>query len=176
MNCSALTQTLERLAMLRRTGPLMSPSGQYLSAGLETRPAGETYHWDGQRRRVNPDRPYVVFQYTLAGWGLYEENGAGRRLMPGEAFAAYVPSAHVYRLPPDSPGWTFFWVMFNHPFVVARVGQVKAAAGAVTQFAPDALAVARLVPSLRGRLPGRFPGRMGAGTGVVRVSLGIRAA
>ena len=156
MNYSTLTQTLERLAALRRPRPLMSPSGQYLSADLEARPAGEAYHWDGLRRYVNPARPYIVFQYTLAGWGVYEENGAAKRLLPGEAFAAYVPSAHIYRLPPDSPGWTFFWVMFNHPFVVARCAEVKAASVAVTTLAPDSLAVARLVHLFEGVFQGGF--------------------
>lgn len=141
---------------MRWAGPLMSPSGQYLSAGLEAHPEGELYQWDGQRRYVNPARPYVVFQYTLAGWGVYEENGTAQRLMLGQAFAAYVPSAHVYRLPPDSPGWTFFWVMFNHPFVVARIADIKAASGAVTELAPDGLPVARLVRLFEGVYQGGF--------------------
>ena len=156
MTHSALLQNLTRLAEMRRPGPLMSASGHSLSAGLETRPAGTAYHWDGLRRRIFVDHPYVVFQYTLAGWGLYEENGGTQRIMPGQAFAAHVPSAHVYRLPPDSPGWTFVWIMFNHPYVVERIGKIKAAAGAVADLAPNGLAVARLIRLFEGVFQGGF--------------------
>ena len=156
MNFTELRETLARLAVTRRAGPLMSPSGQYLSVGLEERPAGTAYYWDGLRRRINPDRPYIVLQYTLSGWGLYEENGTVQRMEPGDAFAAYVPSAHVYYLPPDSPGWTFFWVMFNHPTVVARIGQGKSEGGAVTELASDSPAVARLVRLFEGVCQGGF--------------------
>lgn len=155
-SAAALRQGLERLVATRRPGPLLSASGQYLSAGLEVHTAGAAYHWDGLRRRVDPSHPYVVFQYTLAGWGIYEENGVAQRLLPGGAFAALVPSAHVYRLPPDSPGWTFFWVMFNHPYVIARIAQIKAKAGAVTAMAADGLAVARLVRLFEGVCQGGF--------------------
>ena len=155
MNHFALRQSLERLAATRRPGVLLSPSGQYLSAGLEDRPPGAAYHWDGLRRR-NAARPYVIFQYTLAGWGIYEENGGTQRLTPGGTFAAQVPSAHVYRLPPESPGWTFFWLMFNHPHVVARLEQVTAAGGAVSEMAPDGLVAARLVRLFEGVCQGGF--------------------
>lgn len=138
------------------TVPLLSTSGQYLSAGLEERRAGEPYHWDGLRRRIDPARPYLVFQYTLAGWGSYEENGTAHRQMPGSAFAAYVPSGHRYCLPPESPGWTFFWLMFNHPFVVARMAQIKAEVGAVTELAVEGLVMARLVRLVEGISQGGF--------------------
>ena len=156
MSLSELFESLTKLAATRRAGPLMSASGQYLSVGLEERPAGTAYYWDGLRRRVDPNRPYVVLQYTLAGWGIYEENGASDRIMPGEAFVAYVPSAHVYHLPPESPGWTFFWVMFNHPTVVARIAQGKADGGAATELASDSPAVARLVRLFEGVCQGGF--------------------
>ena len=156
MTHSALLQTLTRLASLRRAGALMSASGQYLSAGLETRPSGESYHWDGLRRRGDASRPFIVYQYTLEGWGTYEEDGVTRRVTPGAGFVATVPSAHSYGLPPESPGWTFFWVMFNHPLVVARLGQVKVASGAVAELAPDGLTVARLVHLFEGVFQGGF--------------------
>ncbi len=155
MNHSALHQSLERLAAAHRPGVLLSPSGEYLSAGLEDRPLGTAYHWDGLRRHI-ASRPYVIFQYTLAGWGIYEEAGEPHRLMPGYTFAAHVPSAHVYRLPPESPGWTFFWVMFNHPHVVARLEQVKAAGSAMSEMAPDGLVTARLVRLFEGVCQGGF--------------------
>ena len=156
MTHSALLQNLAGRASARRVGSLMSTSGHYLSAGLETRPASEAYHWDGLRRRGNAAHPFVVVQYTLEGWGVYEENGIAQRLTAGGAFVATVPSAHTYGLPPDSPGWTFFWVMFNHPFVVERIGQVKAASGAVTGLSPDGLTVARLVHLFEGVFQGGF--------------------
>ena len=150
MSHSALSQTLARMTEARRAGPLLSATGQYLSAGLETLAPGVAYHWDGLRRGMDAAHPYVVFQYTLVGWGSYTEGGATHRLMSGMAFAAVLPSAHIYRLPPDAPGWTHFWVMFNHPYVVGRIGDVKAEMGAVTELAPDGLTVARLVRLFEG--------------------------
>lgn len=157
MTYSVLQHDLTRLASLRETGPLRLGPGMFLGAGLETRTAGEAYHWDGLRRHGDASHPFVVVQYTLDGWGIYEEDGLIQRLSPGEAFTATVPSAHTYRLPPDSPGWTFFWVMFNHPYVVARLSQLKAESGAaVSTLAPDSLTVARLVRLFEGVCQGGF--------------------
>lgn len=156
MITTQLSLAVERAAGSGRSGPLMSVSGLYLGAGLESRSPGSPYHWDGERRRVHSSHPYVVFQYTLSGWGLYEEDGVTHRILPGCAFAAYVPSAHVYRLPADSPGWKYFWVMFNAPHVVSRFLDVKTDVGAVTELAPDSLAVARLVRLFEGVHQGGF--------------------
>jgi hypothetical protein len=120
VNLTSLLKSLKHLTETRRTGALLSPSGQYLSVGFEALPPGTAYSWDGAQRRVDSANPFVVFQYTLAGWGVYEENGLVQRIMPGDAFAACIPSTHVYSLPTDSPGWTYFWIMFNHPYALER--------------------------------------------------------
>jgi len=153
---SGLWQQLARLAETSRTGLQMSTSGQFLSAGLETRRAGTLYHWDGLRRRILADHAFIVLQYTLDGWGVYEENGQTQRLTPGGAFMATVPSPHVYRLPAESPGWSFFWVMFSHPYVVERFGRIKSEMGAVTTLDPDGLTVARMVRLFGGVCQGGF--------------------
>ncbi len=153
---AALLQTLTKIAETRKPGPLPTASGQYLSGGLEVLAPGTPYRWDGLRRGIDAAHPFVVFQYTLAGWGAYAEGGATQRLTPGAAFAAVLPSAHVYHLPPDSPGWTFCWVMFNHPYVVGRVRDLKAEAGPVTELAPDGVGVARLVRLFEGACQGGF--------------------
>ena len=68
-------------------------------------------------------RPFVVFQVTLAGCGIYEAGGISHALPPGSGFAAVVPSAHRYYRPDDVPEWTFFYMLIRHPYVVARIAE-----------------------------------------------------
>jgi len=110
----------------------VAPDALYF-AGLETVTPTSGYHWDGEKRDVWPPTGFVVFQVTLAGSGLYEDaaRGGAYALGPGDAFAAVVPSAHRYYLPPASASWTFFWVMIPHPYIAGRIASRVAEAGAV---------------------------------------------
>jgi len=94
--------------------------GQYYS-GLQTQSATGTYRWDGRRRRSNPNRPFLVFQYTLSGCGRFEIPGNAWELLPGSAFLAIVPGDHHYYLPADSTHWTFFFLLIRHPYVIERI-------------------------------------------------------
>ena len=71
-----------------------------LLAGLETKTIPAEYLWDGMKRGADPAHPFIVFQYTLAGEGQYTADGVVHRVTPGMAFAAVIPSPHVYSLPP----------------------------------------------------------------------------
>ena len=57
--------------------PYIMPYGPELQlfGGFETRQPPEPYHWDGIRRSADPAHPYIVFQYTLDGWGSYAAGG-----------------------------------------------------------------------------------------------------
>jgi AraC-like DNA-binding protein len=116
---------------------LQPGSDNYLLAGLETIRPGDHYYWDGLKRKGDPAHPFLVFQYTLAGYGVYTEGGAAQKVLPKMAFSAIIPSEHVYYLPPESTGWTFFYLMLNHPYVVSRVSQQKKALGALITIEPD---------------------------------------
>src|SRR4051812_13805196 len=100
-----------------RSKVILQPgSDNYLLVGLETVTPASAYYWDGLKRRGDPEHPFIVFQYTLAGYGCYAEGGSVHKLLPKMAFSATIPSEHVYYLPPESENWTFFYLMLNHPY------------------------------------------------------------
>ncbi len=129
-------------------------------AGWETRTAADRYHWDGLKRGVDAAHPQVVFQVTLDGYGIYENNNGTRdTIPPGSAFAAVVPSDHRYYLPPESEAWTFFWIILRHPYVVERMIAQQSAAGLTATVFPvtaDSVLVARAVALWEGVFPDRF--------------------
>lgn len=122
---------------------------QEVYGDLETRSDPKTYCWDGLKRSIDPAHRFVVFQYTLQGWGAYE-NGSLQKVAPGMAFSAVVPSDHRYYLPADCPRWEFFWIIIRHPYVVSRIVQQVKAVGAVLSIPPDSVVVARAVHLLEG--------------------------
>lgn len=126
-----LTERLSQSTARRRYAP-----GVLTVCGLETRVRGEVYYWDGLRRGADPLHPFVLFQVTLAGQGIYQARRSGKeRLTVGRAFVAVVPSAHHYYLPDESPEWTFFWLILRHPYVARRIAERQQATGsAATVF------------------------------------------
>ena len=125
-------------------------------AGLDTETDPADYVWDGQRRGADPAHPFVVFQYTLAGWGLYAADGQTHRLTPGAAFAAVIPSAHVYSLPSASPSWTFFFLILRHPYVVRRIQEAQADLAPILMLAEGDALLARAVSLYEGTVARAF--------------------
>jgi AraC-like DNA-binding protein len=112
--------------------------------GLETRTVPREYYWDGLRRGGDKKHPQIIFQYTLEGWGLYSEGKTQLRVEPRMAFTAYIPSAHVYYLPRQSPSWRFFWFGIRHPYVVERMRKCMLQCGRVLKIEPDSVLFARM--------------------------------
>lgn len=141
-----LKKQLEQSYAATRSQVILQPgSDNYLLAGLETITPANHYYWDGLKRKGDPAHPFLVFQYTLDGWGCYAEGGAVQKLLPKMAFSAIIPSEHVYYLPPESAGWTFFYLLLNHPYVVSRINQQKKTMGAVITIEPDQLLLAQAI-------------------------------
>jgi AraC-like DNA-binding protein len=90
-------------------------------AGVED--AAADYLWDGLRRSADPAHPFLVFQYTLDGWGYYEDEGGRLRCLPQSLFTALVPSAHRYYRPEASSRWLVLWAVIHHPYLVQRIAQ-----------------------------------------------------
>ncbi len=93
------------------------------------------YRWDGMLRpRLHHD-PVCVMQVTLGGWGLYQRGPIGlndpEQVELGRAFCCIIPTEHRYWLPSESPGWTVAWMMFRHPYAVARISRCLPPGGAV---------------------------------------------
>lgn len=129
------TRFIRRLEALIATPRQVTGIGGDLDVynGMETRTPADRYRWDGMRRGGNARAPYVVLQYTLGGAGVFRTPERAHRLSVGWAFAAVIPSEHVYFLPDDSPTWRFFWLIIRHPYVVSRIAALSPPAGPVLQ-------------------------------------------
>jgi AraC-like DNA-binding protein len=139
-----------RSKALQSAAPQRLPLGPLLSLGLETRTNPADYRWDGMKRGADPRHPFVVFQYTLAGMGIYEDGAGMRRLTPGHAFLTVVPSPHVYYLPRGSQAWNFFWLILDQAYVVERLAQLVRKRGAVAELAPGSPVVHRALALFEG--------------------------
>lgn len=127
---------------------------------IETRTDPTSYHWDGMKRLARGDPPLFAFQLTLAGWGHFQLYGQPpRRITPGKAFIALIPSRHRYYLPEDSPGWTFAWISIYHPYLLARIAKQVAATGPLIDVAPDGPLVASTARLVRGAIKKDFRNR-----------------
>lgn len=137
----AVRRQAERLARQGATAAA-DPS---LLAGVETRDDPRQYDWDGRRRGGRADRPFFVFQYTLDGWGIYEDDAGARRVLPGHAFTAVIPGDHRYFLPADAPSWTFAFILIHHPYIVQRVQDAARSLGPVMAIAPSSPLVIQML-------------------------------
>jgi AraC-like DNA-binding protein len=127
---------------------------------IETRTDPTSYYWDGMKRLGRRDAPLFAFQLTMAGWGHFQLYGQPpRRVPPGTAFIAIMPSRHRYYLPEDSPGWTFGWISIYHPYLLARVTRQVAATGPLVELMPDGPLAAIAVRLMRGAIKKDFRDR-----------------
>jgi AraC-like DNA-binding protein len=136
-----------------------TPATAYFGS-VETRTDPSSYYWDGMTRLGRGDAPLFAFQLTLAGWGHFQLLGQPpRRVPPGTAFIAIMPSRHRYYLPADSPGWTFGWISIYHPYLLARMTKQVAATGPLVEVAPDGPLAAIAVRLMRGAIKKDFRDR-----------------
>jgi AraC-like DNA-binding protein len=139
--------------------PWWTPMTAYFGS-IETRTDPASYHWDGTKRLGRKDAPLFAFQLTLAGWGHFQLFGRRpRRVAPGTAFIALMPSRHRYYLPEESPGWTFGWISIHHPYLLARMKKLTAATGPLVEVAPDSPLAAIAVRLMRGAIKKDFRDR-----------------
>lgn len=130
--------TLQQLIQAAKT---QNPAPTWWSDALgfhgqvEAQPPQADYSWDGMRRLASP--PFFIFQFTLAGWGIFEhEAEEPQQLPPGTGFFAVVPSRHRYELPRESPGWTYGWINVYHRYLIERISKQIAANGPTVHFEP----------------------------------------
>jgi AraC-like DNA-binding protein len=127
---------------------------------IETRTDPNSYCWDGMKRLGRSDAPLFAFQLTLAGWGEFQLYGRPpRRVPPGTAFIALMPSRHRYYLPKESPGWTFGWISIYHPYLLERMAKQVAATGPLIELAPDGPLAAVAMRLVRGAIKKDFRDR-----------------
>lgn len=153
---SRLASRIEAVYTSRHIDPRLYSPERYVHFGHEVLEAGAAYYWDGLRRGADALRPSFVFQYTLSGWGVYEGIGQKTVVGPDHAFAATLPSAHRYYLPPESPGWNYFWFMVRHPYVVTRMIELKRRHGATFDLSGNDAAALRAVRLFEGMAQSGF--------------------
>ncbi len=130
-----------------------------LTWGVETVLPHHSYHWKGLERGSDPAKPLALFQYTLAGCGAYAEEGE-HRVPEGSGFLTVLPSAHAYYLPRYSKSWSFFWFIIWHPYLVERVGQLRARERpSVYALAQESMAFQRNKELFEGACKGEFADR-----------------
>jgi AraC-like DNA-binding protein len=129
-----------------------------LYAGLESRSDPSAYRWEGRKRSVSEDQPFVLWQYTLAGTGHFEDAAGSHPVPPAHAMLAVIPSDHLYTLPPKTT-WTFFWVILHHPYIVRRLSAALGGTGTVTPASPDSAVVQAAATLFQGACAGGFDDR-----------------
>lgn len=140
-----LAATVTRLCVHEKQRRMSYGQDWYVHIGWETRRLHSEYSFEGLRRGGDPKHPYFIVQYTLDGWGVYEENGVAQKVLPGMAFLTSVPTDHHYYLPPESSFWTFFHITLRHPYIVSRLQEKMKTAGEVVAIKPDSRLMTRLI-------------------------------
>jgi AraC-like DNA-binding protein len=130
-----LAARLARALSARTSDQQSAAAAAGLYAGIETRTDPAVYRWDGLRRSGSRRVPSVLFQYTLAGQGAYEDASGKHPVTPGRAFLAVIPSAHLYYLPAGKT-WTFFWIIIHHPYAVERLARAVGGVGRLLSATP----------------------------------------
>lgn len=116
-----------------------------------------TYWWHGEERGGDPAHPFVIVQFTLSGWGCFEQGGVCHRIGAGNGFIAPVPSDHIYYLPEASPDWRFIWLDVWHPYAVARLIALQEQIGPRLSVAPESPVMQRMIGILERLAFGRYP-------------------
>ena len=119
-----------------------------VSAGLEMVTPQHRYRFDGMRSPALSKPPVGVFQYTLEGWGELEVDGDVASVPLEHALSVKLPSKHCYRSAKGCERWLFFWIVFDHPYIIERLfsnsGLLNKVLGLPADSAPVRAAVALL--------------------------------
>lgn len=116
-----------------------------------------TYWWHGEERGGDPAHPFVIVQFTLSGWGYFEQEDARYRIGAGNGFIAVVPSDHTYYLPQSSPDWRFIWLDVRQPYAVSRLTAIRDQHGPKFSAPPESPVTQRMINILERLAFGRYP-------------------
>ncbi|WP_059051142.1 helix-turn-helix domain-containing protein [Paenibacillus senegalimassiliensis] len=98
-----------------------------------------SYAWDGLERT---DGPLLLFQYTIAGEGVYESNNRIHRVTAGQAFLAEIPGPHRYYYPAGAEEpWEFLFLLFRPRLILPHWRRFLREAGEVPKLPSDCAAV-----------------------------------
>lgn len=108
----------------------------------QTVTARSRYRWDS---RIRGNTPFVIFQLTESGEGVFV-NKKRRWPVPADyAFVAVVPEASIYHYPPEArEPWSFVWTNFSGPLACSLFRTFQQEYGPVIYLSPHGAAAATL--------------------------------
>jgi AraC-like DNA-binding protein len=151
-----LEQDLKHILAIKRRMPNPYRGHPRFFFGMTRHPKKTYYYWSGVDRKPSPWHPQVVFQYTLSGWGIYSRNQQEWKIDRHKAFITIVPSNHLYQLPPNSPGWSFFFLTFQHPYIAERITDALKKHSGVISLNEDSPLIIKSVDLIRLTQKGLF--------------------
>lgn len=105
-------------------------------AGITQLVPGSKYRWEGKKRKADPKKPFLAFQWTIDGHGVFQKRREMHLLPAGKAFMTIVPSDHVYFYPKDAPGWRFVFLLIHMQCVVERLAPLIDPSGSILNVSP----------------------------------------
>lgn len=121
-----------------QTGTLEEEPLILLDFGLEAR---QEEYYDFH----NADRDYsgYLFQYTLAGHGVFEWEDHSEKLTAGTAFLASIPENSRYFLPQGEPGncWEYLYVHFQGNAALPFFGRIRSGFGPCFSLPEDSFPI-----------------------------------
>lgn len=111
------------------------------------------YDWHGLRRG---NVEFAVVQYTLAGGGILEWEGAARKIGSGELFVVVVPHDHRYYLPAGGRFWEFVYAVLHGREALRVIREIVRRFGPVLTLSRDSRTVAGLLDTARAAAAGRI--------------------
>ena len=125
---------------------LQDPYIQLGCIGIEER-KNTTYYFDNSKRPIDS----FLFQYTLNGHGIFENNNEKHQIMPEQAFFIQIPSDSRYYLPEyvlEEP-WRFIFVLLQGEHVKRYYDMIINEAGYVLTLPQNNKAVQTLFDLFR---------------------------
>ncbi|HPN85064.1 MAG TPA: AraC family transcriptional regulator [Victivallales bacterium] len=92
------------------------------------------YSFDGLMRGK---AEFAIWQFTLAGHGMLEYDGALQDVGPGQAMLLHIPHSHRYFLPRDSESWDFVYFCFNGRELLRILREIEHMNGPVLEHGED---------------------------------------
>ena len=92
---------------------------------------------------------FTIWQYTIAGEGSLDCDGASYKLRPGDAMMIHVPQNHRYRLAAGTPLWEFIYVSMNGRDAMRLWYELERLHGPVVKFQEDSKSVQAACEILR---------------------------
>lgn len=99
---------------------------------------------------------FSIWQYTIAGEGSLECDGASFKLRAGDAMMIHIPQNHRYFLAPGTPFWEFIYVSINGREAMRLWYEIEKISGPVAHFDEDSKSVQAACEILRAAKAGEL--------------------